>query len=600
MSNSKSFIFRSLVQMLLVFSPVAACTDTSDAEKRLDSLEERVSALEDIAGAVNKNSYAISILYKEGITIAGYELTSTGYKLVLSSGEELEITFGAGLAGTVPVVGVDSDGAWIVSLDAGASWTPIEGAANSRDGDGDIPLVQVDEYGFWQVSVDGGQNWDTLTDSTGRLISANDGRYVAGSYSFFTSVTYDDSSMRLHFELNNGDSFVVPVLDTYSIELKYYEEGESIFRGESLTFPVEINRIHSAVWKSVPEGWRAVFSDEGMTFTAPEEDDAGEKVFELLVFSNEGYTKIYTYRLQFYPNLIYFDDFDRAFPVEQNGKTYNAPDPRRWSFIPHNNSSTVSMFLSESYENSYVEPDMGRLMMTSFKDDEGYKTCGIFTENSIFFHNARVEVRAQLIKNAQGGQHAIWLNTQTLQWPEGGEIDIMEHINKETIAYQTAHTNYTIYDSQQPPITDPTRPDWFSAKRFPEQQGKPNYNPSEYHTFGVDITDDALIFHIDGKETFRYPNMHWMTEEDITGLSWKEFSNYYEINKDRSDEVIVRETLKKRWAEQWPFQKSDWYLEMNIALGSTWAGAIRDSELPCNMYVDWVRITPIDKVTPLE
>ena len=30
-----------------------------------------------------------------------------------------------------------------------------------------------------------------------------------------------------------------------------------------------------------------------------------------------------------------------------------------------------------------------------------------------------------------------------IKWPEGGEIDIMEHLNHDTIAYQTIHTYYT-------------------------------------------------------------------------------------------------------------------------------------------------------------
>ena len=587
---------------LLVLSGLVSvsCTDTSEVEERIDSLEQRVSELEDAAGAVNKNAWAISKLYRDGITIAGFDRTQTGYRLTLSDGTPVEITFGAGVDCPVPVLGVDSEGAWIVSLDGGTSWAQVEGAANSRDGDGDVPQVRVDEYGFWQVSIDGGSTWTRLADSSGKPLSADDGRNVAGSYSFFTSVTYDDDSQRLHFELNTGDSFLVPVLDSYSISLKYYREGDDIFKGESLTFPVEINGVRSAVWKSVPDGWRATFADEGMTFQAPEDGEAGEKTFELLAFSTEGYTKIYTYKLTYHPDLYYFDDFNRSFEVEQDGEKWNAPDPRRWSFVSRNVTASGSMFLSERYENQYVDLDNGRLVMTAAKKNGEYVTPGLHTQNAVYFPNARVEVCAHLIKNAQGVQHAIWLTTQTLPWPNGGEVDIMEHINKETIAYQTAHTNYTIYDTPQPPVTDPGRADWFSAQRFPEQQGKPSYNPAEPHVFGADVTDEAVIFHIDGKATFTYPNMHWNSEADITNLSWKAFSDYFEIDEKRSDEVIVAETLKKRWYDQWPFQKSDWYLQINIALGSTWAGNISDSDLPCIMYVDWVRITPIDKVAPLQ
>ena len=84
---------------LLVLSGLVSvsCTDTSEVEERIDSLEQRVSELEDAAGAVNKNAWAISKLYRDGITIAGFDRTQTGYRLTLSDGTPVEITFGAGV-----------------------------------------------------------------------------------------------------------------------------------------------------------------------------------------------------------------------------------------------------------------------------------------------------------------------------------------------------------------------------------------------------------------------------------------------------------------------------------------------------------------------
>lgn len=602
------------MRRILVFAAVSALMLSGACDKRaveevngrIDGLEERISALEETASAINRNAIAARELVKDGVTIAGYENTSTGYRITLSDGQKLEITFGAGLEGVVPSIGVDDGGNWIVSTDAGRTWSPVPGAGNVRDGDGIVPLVQVDVYGYWNFSVDGGNTWLQIFNADGLPISASDGRETAGSYSFFTYVEYNEEDMRLHFLLNTGGAFSVPVLGTYYVRLDQYQEGDRIFSGERLTFPVEHSHVASAVWKKVPKGFSAKFADEGMTFTAPKDGEAGMKEFELLVFSDEGYTKVYTFKLDYEPDLIFYDDFTRSYPVEENGTVYNAPDPKRWVLLTRGNSTT-DMYMSQSYENVYVEPEQGRMFLTSTKKGNEYRAAGITTRNRITFGNSRVEVRAFMIKNAQGGWHAIWLNTQSLQWPLGGEIDIMEHVNKETIAYQTTHSQYTIYDSPKYDYNDPLYDDYFSASAFPINQGKPTYDPKNYHTFGVDVTDDFIIYHIDGVETTRYPNMHWDSEEDITNLSWKQFSDFYEIQnkvfgkRQRTDDVVIRETLRRPyWNRQWPFQDSDWFLLINIALGGSWTGEIVDSELPVNMYVDWVRITPIEKAKPLD
>ena len=602
----RKFLLFAAVGAVLALACACDKNKVEEVNGRIDSLEQRVAALESTVSAINENTIAVRKLVGDGVTIAGYENTSTGYEITLSDGQVLKITFGAGLEGLVPVLGIDDDGCWIVSTDGGATWSAVPGAGNVREGDGVVPLVQVDEYGYWNFSVDGGATWQKIYNPSGLPISANDGRETAGSYSFFTYVEYHEDDMRLHFLLNTGGSFAVPVLGTYYVRLNQYEEGDKIFSGETLTFPVEHSHVASAVWKSVPEGFTARFADEGMTFTAPEDGEAGIKEFELLVFSDEGYTKVYTFRLDYDPDLIFWDDFDRSFPVEEDGVVWNAPDPKRWTLYARSNSETTR-YLSQSYENVYVEPEQGRMFLTSTKKGDEYRAAGITTQNRITFGNCRVEVRAFMIKNAQGGWHAIWLNTQSLSWPNGGEIDIMEHINKETIAYQTTHSPYTVYDASAYDYTDPLYYDYFKAAAFPQQQGKPTYDPTDYHTFGVDVTDDWILYHIDGEITTKYPNMHWNSEEDITNLSWKAFSDYYDIQDERTggipartDEAVVREVLRKpNWDKQWPFQNSDWYLLINIALGGTWAGEIKDSELPVNMYVDWVRITPLDKAPQL-
>ena len=47
------------------------------------------------------------------------------------------------------------------------------------------------------------------------------------------------------------------------------------------------------------------------------------------------------------------------------------------------------------------------------------------------------------LNGATGAWPAFWLLPQDGKWPGGGEIDIMERLNNDSIAYQTVHSHYT-------------------------------------------------------------------------------------------------------------------------------------------------------------
>lgn len=75
-------------------------------------------------------------------------------------------------------------------------------------------------------------------------------------------------------------------------------------------------------------------------------------------------------------------------------------------------------------------------------DTARYVTGGLFTKGKRFIGYGKVEVRARL-GCAQGAWPAIWMLPEKGGWPDNGEIDIMEHLNHDSIAYQTVHSYYT-------------------------------------------------------------------------------------------------------------------------------------------------------------
>lgn len=234
--------------------------------------------------------------------------------------------------------------------------------------------------------------------------------------------------------------------------------------------------------------------------------------------------------------VIFEDDFNQA---------EVRPNPEKWTFC-YPGTADWAKWMSPSLDQAYVKD--GKLILKAEGSSGSYKGGGVTTQNKFWCRNARVEVCAKMSEMAQGTWQAIWMMPQNAVypgWPGGGEIDIMEHLNHETFFYQTVHSHYI--DNLH--------------NYSPSAQGRPEFNVSEFNIYGVDITDDALVFHVNGRETFRYPNLR-LGDEDVQ--------------------------------KQWPFG-GEFYLMINFALGGagTWPGVIADGELPVLMEVDWVKVTAL-------
>jgi len=127
--------------------------------------------------------------------------------------------------------------------------------------------------------------------------------------------------------------------------------------------------------------------------------------------------------------LIWSDEFEVDGP----------PSSEKWFLetVPPNNGSwwnEEDQYYTNRRENSIVEG--GVLKIIARREDyenKKYTSARMTTQNLFDFTYGEVQVRAKL-PQGQGTWPAIWMlgNTiDTLDWPECGEIDIMEHGNKE-------------------------------------------------------------------------------------------------------------------------------------------------------------------------
>jgi beta-glucanase (GH16 family) len=222
-------------------------------------------------------------------------------------------------------------------------------------------------------------------------------------------------------------------------------------------------------------------------------------------------------------------------------------DTTWWSKIPRG-TADWNRHMS-SYDSCYAMRD-GKLILRGIlnskfpSDTAKYLTGGLYTKNKISFGYGRLEVSARL-HGAQGAWPAIWMLAQNYQWPDGGEIDIMERLNFDSIAYQTIHTHYTYT---------------LGIKDNPKPGATGVIDPNAFNTYAVEKHPDSLVFFINNIKTFTYPR----------------------IQTDK--------------AEQFPFNKDKHYLLIDMQLGGSWVGKVNPKDLPVEMEVDWVRFYEFGKM----
>ena len=224
---------------------------------------------------------------------------------------------------------------------------------------------------------------------------------------------------------------------------------------------------------------------------------------------------------------------------EENFDQINDFDPAVWSKIPRG-TADWNNYMSDF--DSLYEMRNGNLVLrgiqnlTQPQDTAPFLTGGVYTKGKMGFMDGRLEIKAKL-NGATGAWPAFWLLPQEGQWPMGGEIDIMERLNYDNIAYQTVHSHYT-YD--------------LGFKTTPPQGSTGPIHPEAYNVYAVEMYADSLCFFINDQPTFTSPRI----ETDQEG--------------------------------QFPFHQP-FYLLLDMQLGGSWVGAVDPTELPVEMSIDWVR-----------
>lgn len=131
-----------------------------------------------------------------------------------------------------------------------------------------------------------------------------------------------------------------------------------------------------------------------------------------------------------------------------------------------------------------------------------YACAGIQSYSKFSFQYGKVEVKARF-SCVQGCWPAIWMMPDVSPggWPNGGEIDIMEHLNHETHFYQTIHLPNNNGKHMSKGISPHPQIKLRSGKASRRKNAPPPTTVSDWHVYGLIWTPDAITFTLDGKPT---------------------------------------------------------------------------------------------------
>lgn len=234
--------------------------------------------------------------------------------------------------------------------------------------------------------------------------------------------------------------------------------------------------------------------------------------------------------------LVWSDEFDQDGP----------PDPTKWVADTHANKSgwynrEEQYHSAGKLQNATVRN--GRLVITALREaltsepDYGgqrYTSARLITKGLAAWTYGYFEVRAKLPCGA-GTWPAIWTLGATRGHPDGGEIDIMEHVgNDPRVVHATIHNRATVG----------THGDGGSLK-LPTAC-------TNFHDYQLTWTPQALAVAVDGKPIHLYAKAGKSTAG-------------------------------------WPFDAPQ-YLLLNLAIGGQMGGHVDDTIFPVAFEIDHVRV----------
>lgn len=240
--------------------------------------------------------------------------------------------------------------------------------------------------------------------------------------------------------------------------------------------------------------------------------------------------------------LVWSDEFDGN-EINQDNWTYDIGKGNNGNTDGWGNNEL--QYYTDRSKNARI--DNGNLVIEAHKENyngSNYTSARLKSKGLQEFTYGKIEARIKLPMD-QGIWPAFWMLgsnfTDDDKWPYCGEIDIMEHVNKEPIVFGTLHWN----------------------NNGPQTFGKsiPVENINDYHVYSIEWTENYIKWYVDNIE---------YCAADISNI---EIPN-------------LERNIKNNYALHHPF-----FILLNVAVGGNWPKSPSNStNFPAKMYVDYVRV----------
>ena len=266
------------------------------------------------------------------------------------------------------------------------------------------------------------------------------------------------------------------------------------------------------VWSSftAPEGFRI---PEGVKFVEPD------------IYTPAGY------------QLVWRDEF--------NDPSLIMPDAKEWWYETAEpgwvNNELQTYVAGRTGDIITADVSDGTLKIRAIKDGNRVYSARVNTRKNWTY--GYFEARLKLPKG-KGTWPAFWMMPSVWSgWPEGGEIDIMEHVGCVPTEVSSSIHCKAYYHAINTQKT--------AARKVAGVM-------DEFHTYALEWTEEYIKTYVDGKQLFYY-------------------------NPD--------DYAKGRNADTWPFNKP-FELKLNLAWGGDWGGMMGVDEtcLPATYEIDYVRV----------
>jgi beta-glucanase (GH16 family) len=219
------------------------------------------------------------------------------------------------------------------------------------------------------------------------------------------------------------------------------------------------------------------------------------------------------------------------------------PDSSKWEYDVGSGrwgNNELEYYTYKKPKNARVEN--GRLIIEARKeriDSSNYTSARLVTRGKASWQYGKIEVKAR-IPSGVGSWPAIWMLADNIkEWPDDGEIDIMEHVG-----FHQGFIHGSIH-----------------CKKY-------------YHVIGTQKTD--TVFVPDCSSAFHVYSLEWNKELIKVAVDGKVFFSFANEHKGY---------------EYWPFDNK-MFLILNIAVGGDWGGkkGVDGRAFPMRMEVDYVRV----------